>query len=102
MYVAMSVYSKKYESQEAQRRSEVGGVMSPNHNNIIDFYSNTSYFKISVDTKEDEYVLTISTVDNPNPFSQTAAYTLLSSIYTTRASSKYAVSKSFESAASLT
>ena len=52
------------------RGSEVGRVMTPNYNLIIDLSSNTSYVPMSVYTKKYESLLTRATVENPHPYSK--------------------------------
>ena len=42
----MSVGFIEYQSKEVQRQSEGGGVITPNHNNIIYLSANTSYITI--------------------------------------------------------
>ena len=53
------------ESQEYQGKPEVGGVITPKNVTNIYLTVTTSYDPMLVDNNDDEYVLTISPIENP-------------------------------------
>ena len=61
--------------------------MTRNHNPLIYLSTNTLFVAVSVDTTEDNYVLTRAIVENHHPSSQPSTATSSSSKYTQRTSS---------------
>ena len=61
--------------------------MTRNHDPLIYVFTNTLSVTVSVDTTEDNYVLTRAIVENHHPSSQPATATSSSSKYTQRTSS---------------